>query len=608
MFGNFIYFIAVLLIYATYQPSEEAYFSPLESLSLFLLLTALFGAYTRMVFAKIERRLPFEGFALSDHRFNTAMRRHSILAIVVFAVDIYGLGLTAFFVGVPPFSVVPTLEAIVFLGVFVFYMALVWGFSHGVYQRLYARGISRRTYVLSNISFTIPMLLPWLVLSIVSDVVYALPFDLPRRLLSTTGGEALYFLFFLVLVALIGPAMIQKFWGCSPLEAGFFRNRIDHLCRRAGIEYANILYWPIFGGRMITAGVMGLVRRFRYILVTQALLRSLDPQEIDAVIAHEIGHVKKKHLLFYLFFFAGYMLVSYATFDLIVYAVLFIEPVYQSLGELGLNQTTVTSVLFGLMFIVIFLLYFRYIFGYFMRNFERQADAYVFSLFDSAGPLMSTLEKIAMFSGQAADKPNWHHFSIQERIDFLGKCEKDRRCIGRHDRRIRKSIGLYLVGIACIGVIGYQVGYGEPGRRLSAHFFERVIAGRIDENPNDPGLYSLLGDFYYSRKNYSGTIDAYETALTLSPGSTQVLNNLAWLYATCEDERLRDPPRALVLAEQAASLDPAVHILDTLAESYYVNGRFEEAIAAEMRALELATENRAHYLGQLEKYRRAGGQ
>ncbi|MCK7507704.1 MAG: hypothetical protein MZV70_29100, partial [Desulfobacterales bacterium] len=41
----------------------------------------------------------------------------------------------------------------------------------------------------------------------------------------------------------------------------------------------------------------------------------------------------------------------------------------------------------------VFLVYFRYVFGYFMRNFERQADAYVFTLFDSAAPADRHLSK-----------------------------------------------------------------------------------------------------------------------------------------------------------------------------------------------------------------------
>ena len=160
------------------------------------------------------------------------------------------------------------------------------------------------------------------------------------------------------------------------------------------------------------------------------------------------------------------------------------------------------------------------------------------------------------------------------------------------------------LGIICIAIIGYQVGYGEPGRQLSAHFFERAIGLRIAEDPHDPELYHLQGDYFHNRKNYAGAIEAYEASLALAPRSPQVLNNLAWLYATCENDNLKDPIRALALAREAAALETAPHILDTLAESYYVNGQIEEAIAAEHRALDLATENRGYYEGQLEKFRR----
>ena len=104
-------------------------------------------------------------------------------------------------------------------------------------------------------------------------------------------------------MAIIGPALVQKFWRCKPLEDGYHRRRIEDLCQREGLAYANILYWPIFGGKMITAGVMGLIKNFSYILVTPSLLKLLQPEEVDAVIAHEIGHIKKKHLLFYLVFY-----------------------------------------------------------------------------------------------------------------------------------------------------------------------------------------------------------------------------------------------------------------------------------------------------------------
>ena len=284
MFGNFIYYIIVLLIYSTYQPTEETNFAPFETLLLFICLIIVFAGFTRILFLKIEKRLDRESFSLLDHVFNTAITRQSIFAIMLFAIDIYGLNLSSYLDGISIFRVIPTIEALFFLGLFVGYLAIIWYCAYRSYIKLYGTGLSRRAYVLSSISFSLPILLPWLMLSGIADIINALPFELPKRFLSTTEGEIIYFLVFLFGVAIIGPAMIQKFWRCKPLESGFTRSRIEGLCKRAGLEYKNILYWPIFGGKMITAGVMGLVKKFRYILVTDALIQYLNPDEIDAVI------------------------------------------------------------------------------------------------------------------------------------------------------------------------------------------------------------------------------------------------------------------------------------------------------------------------------------
>jgi len=602
VFSNFIYIIVVLLIYSTHQPSEETNFTALKTLFLFSSLIIIFAWITRVQFHRIEKQISKKSFAKLDHKFQATLTRQSVMAIVLFSLDIYGLNLVSFVSNIPFLSIIPTLQALLFLGLFVFYQAIVWAYAHSTYKKLYTTGLSRDAYVLSNISFSVPVLLPWLLLSGVADIINVLPFQLPKRMLATTEGQVLYFLVFLVAVAMIGPLMIQKFWRCKPLESGHIRTRIEELCRQAGMEYANILYWPIFGGRMITAGVMGLVKKFRYILVTGGLISFLEPEELDAVIAHEIGHIKKNHLLFYLVFFVGYMLVSYATFDLLIYAVLYAEPLYRFIGRTGLSQTTVTRSIFSFAIIVVFLVYFRYIFGYFMRNFERQADTYVYALFDSAKPLISTLEKIAITSGQPPDRPNWHHFSIKKRIDYLKKCEADKTWISRHDWKIKKSIAVYLTAILFIGAMGYHLNYSAMGKRLNNHFFETIVQRELEKTPENFELYSILGDIYYSKQNYPQTIEAYEQSILLKPDNPKALNNLAWLLATCEDESFRRPQRALTLAQKAAELEEAPHTLDTLAESYYVNGKFEAAVAIGLRALDLATINRTYYQKQLKKF------
>ena len=529
------------------------------------------------------------------------------MSIGLFAVNIYGLNLPSFLSRIALFKAIPTLLALLFLLLFIFYLAVVWTFAYRSYRSLYRADISQSTYVLSNISFSIPVLLPWLFLSGIADIIQALPFEAPKRLLNTTEGELGYFFFFLVGIAIVGPALIQKFWRCRPLEDGYYRKRIEHLCRRAGLAYADILYWPIFGGKMITAGVMGLIKKFRYILVTDALLQILEPEEVDAVIAHEIGHIKKKHLLFYLAFFVGYMLLSYVAVDAIVLGIISAEPVYWLSSKAGISQTAFISGIYSVVIIFVFLIYFRFIFGFFMRNFERQADAYVYTLFDSAKPLISTLEKIADTSGQSADKPNWHHYSIRQRIDYLRKCESDLSWIDRHNVKIKKSIGVYVVGLLLLGVLGYQFEIGMGGDRLTSHFYEKALLEQIDKFPDNPELHSLLGRIYFVRRNWAGARDAWEKTLTLDPDNAEILNNLAWLYATCEDEQFQDHERALAMASLAVRLEDLPHIWDTLAESYYVNQMYGRAVEAGYKALALARDNRSYYEDQLEKFKKAGG-
>ena len=608
MFGNFIYFILVLLIYLTYQPTEETNFTAFESFALFVALILAFSFFSRFRFQKIERRIAQRQYLHIDHQFQTTLVHLSVMTILLFAINIYALDLPSFLITFAPFKTIPTLLALLFLLLFIFYLAIVWTHAHSAYQQLYQAGISRQTYVFSNISFSIPVLLPWLFLSGIADIIHALPFDAPKQFLDTTEGEITYFLIFLVAVAIMGPLLIQKFWRCKPVEIGLTRSRIAALCERAGMEYADILYWPIFGGRMITAGVMGLIKKFRYILVTPALLNLLQPEEVDAVIAHEIGHIKKNHLLFYLAFFVGYMLLSYVTFDLIIFTILYAKPVSWLISKSGFSQATAVSGVSSVVIISLFLVYFRFIFGFFMRNFERQADTYVYALFDSAQPLISTLEKIAASSGQSADKPNWHHFSIRQRIDYLRKCESNSTWITRQDNKVKKSMGVYLVCLALLGLVGYQLNLGMMGERINSRLLEKIILSEIKEDPANAELYGMLGNIYYGAKNWSGTQDAWEKSLALKPDNAMVLNNLAWHYATCEDQSYQDHYRALALARLAIRLEKSPHIWDTLAESYFVNGRYRDAVEAARNALQRAAKNRSYYEEQLEKFEQAAGQ
>jgi len=602
MFTYFIYYIVVLLLYSAYQVSDSSYFSARDTFALFVMSTLLFFFWVRFQFIKIEKRLIRGHFFDSEQRFTQVSDRLSVLAIILFAIDLYVLDLPRFCLDIPMFSKVPVLNALLFLLLFSVYLSIVWGCGHRSYQKIYSSGVSRRSYILTNIAFAVPVILPWLLLTGIIDLINLMPYELPRQLLTTTFGELIYSLAFLGVIAIFGPVLIQKFWRCKPLASGTDRIRIELLCKRAGVKYANILKWPLFEGRIITAGVMGLANKFRYILVTDALLRFLTPDEIDAVIAHEIGHVRRNHLQIYIFFIVGYVILTYTTFNLFIYLLLGSEFIYGLFDMGGFNPTTMISTIVSIGAIFIFIVYFRYIFGYFMRNFERQADAHIYTLFSSAKALISTLKKIAVTSRLPPDKPNWHHFSITQRVNFLMQCENDSTKIGQHDQKLRKSLIVYFISLIVISVIGYSLSYGETGKRLNHRFIEKIILSELEKTPESGHRYAILGDWYLHKKDYAATIEAYKEAIIRNPDSAYVLNNLAWIYATCDNKQLRNPEKAIHLALKAVRLNPAPHILDTLAESYFINGMSDDAIQTARRALAGTAENHSYFEKQLNRF------
>jgi STE24 endopeptidase len=83
----------------------------------------------------------------------------------------------------------------------------------------------------------------------------------------------------------------------TPLEEGELRSEIEKFCRQAGFKLDNI--YVMDGSKRSTkanAYFSGLGKKKRIILF-DTLIRQLTTKEIVAVLAHEVGHYKKKHTL-----------------------------------------------------------------------------------------------------------------------------------------------------------------------------------------------------------------------------------------------------------------------------------------------------------------------
>jgi len=80
--------------------------------------------------------------------------------------------------------------------------------------------------------------------------------------------------------------------------------------------------------------------------------------------------------------------------------------------------------------------------------------------------------------------------------------------------------------------------------------------------------------------------------LALRPDHPQALAGLAWILATAADSSLRNPDKAIELAERAASAGPSnLSALDALAAAYAAAGRYDEAVRTVQLGIKLATDS-----------------
>jgi tetratricopeptide (TPR) repeat protein len=245
------------------------------------------------------------------------------------------------------------------------------------------------------------------------------------------------------------------------------------------------------------------------------------------------------------------------------------------------------------------LIYFRYVMGFFMRHFERQADLYSALSLGSPREIISSLEKIAILGGKIRDLPSWHHFSVRERVGFLRRTTAEPGLAKKHNRYVASTFALYLITI--VG-LGYLLNFSPLKEGLLLHWTERSLQRQIEVQPQNVQLYLNLAMVYHAVGKYREAVKTYDRLISLDPDLPMALNNLAWLLATAEDQKLRDEKRALALAKQAVNLERSAMYLDTLAEAYFVNGMVPEAVMSIKEAIAVAENGKEYYERQLRRF------
>ena len=101
--------------------------------------------------------------------------------------------------------------------------------------------------------------------------------------------------------------------------------------------------------------------------------------------------------------------------------------------------------------------------------------------------------------------------------------------------------------------------------------------------------HAELGEIALDRGDPAAAVASLDRAVAIWPDDYDANSRLAFLLATATDPALRDPPRAVALAERAASERREFASLSTLAAAYAAAGRLPAALDTARQGLELAS-------------------
>ena len=221
--------------------------------------------------------------------------------------------------------------------------------------------------------------------SIVVELLYFMIRRFPQHWWIFTW--ALFMGLFIVLAQLAPVALLPIFYKFEPLENEDLRRRLVLLSERAGTRVRGVYRWKLSEkSKKANAALTGLGST-RRIILADTLLDNYGPEEIEAVLAHELGHHVHRHILKSIVVQAGITLLGFWAANWVLhYAV--DHHMFEELSDFAnLPLLAITATALSLLLMPALNAYSRY-------N-ERQADRYAFESIVSVEPFISSMNKLA---------------------------------------------------------------------------------------------------------------------------------------------------------------------------------------------------------------------
>lgn len=274
----------------------------------------------------------------------------------------------------------------------------------------------------TKIIFVLDKIKGWLMMAVVGGCILALIIWFYQA----TGSQfwlyawALVAVFTLFMNMFYSKLIVPLFNKQTPLEAGSLRDNISKYAETVGFKLDKI--FVIDGSKRSTkanAYFSGFGSEKRVTLY-DTLINDLEEDEIIAVLAHEVGHYKKKHIIFNLF--SSILLTGLTLFILSLFIS---NPMLSEALGVDIPSFHIGLIAFGLLYSPISEIT-GLIMNLFSRKFEYQADDYAKNTFKSA-PLVTSLKKLSKNSlSNLTPHPayvfmHYSHPTLLERIKNLKK-------------------------------------------------------------------------------------------------------------------------------------------------------------------------------------------
>jgi Zn-dependent protease with chaperone function len=267
-----------------------------------------------------------------------------------------------------------------------------------------------------------------------------------------------------IAVVATAPLLARLVLDVELLPPGSLHRQLMAVCEAHGVRVRRLLVWKTHGS-MVNAAVMGLVWPLRYVLLTDALLESMDTRQLEAVMAHEVAHLRRHHMPWMMaalvalligpvVLIDGVLRLSCAVFPILAEGL----PPWAGLTVSGLSLACALGA-----------------FGWVSRRFERQADAFAAVHLSrraahpcpGSGPPAITAEAVEAVRGALGTiarldlvrpaRPSWRHGSIAWRQAYLsslaglaaGRLPIDRQVVAIK----RLTVVLLVLAAACVALV-----------------------------------------------------------------------------------------------------------------------------------------------------------